>query len=256
MDNTVTPIINYTYRLKRDSEGNYIKNDGTVVPFFKLEEASQYKRERVQLDDNSTYVTFKTYTLTGTEGVYNVDGSARKMSIGQLALAICLQRAANLERTIVEKMETIANNTAQINSLTMLLEKLSNKNDGINSVGNTFSAIGFTDLDLQTFRKYAGQANWDSNISSLSSKYDVWLKNVVGLEIAVATDQEDNKFTPARISGVISTMETKLDSLNTISQETLIEIQSQTTKRDQSYDLISTMLKSLNSTLMGNANNI
>ena len=47
-----------------------------------------------------------------------------------------------------------------------------------------------------------------------------------------------------------------MDSLNTISQDTLIQLQSLTAKRDQSYDLVSNVLKSLNNVLVGNANNL
>ena len=47
-----------------------------------------------------------------------------------------------------------------------------------------------------------------------------------------------------------------MDSLNTISQDTLINLQSLTAKRDQTYDLVSNALKSFNTVLVGNANNI
>ena len=55
---------------------------------------------------------------------------------------------------------------------------------------------------------------------------------------------------------VISVLEDKMDSLNTISQDTLINLQSLTAKRDQTYDLVSNALKSFNTVLVGNANNI
>ena len=51
-------------------------------------------------------------------------------------------------------------------------------------------------------------------------------------------------------------IEDKMDSLNTISQDTLINLQSLTAKRDQTYDLVSNALKSFNTVLVGNANNI
>jgi hypothetical protein len=47
-----------------------------------------------------------------------------------------------------------------------------------------------------------------------------------------------------------------MDSHNSFSQQTMIDLQSQTAKRDQSYDMISNILKSLNTTLMTNVNNI
>ena len=47
-----------------------------------------------------------------------------------------------------------------------------------------------------------------------------------------------------------------MDSKNSFSQQTMIQLQSQTTKRDQAYDMVSNVLKSVNSTLIGNANNL
>lgn len=55
---------------------------------------------------------------------------------------------------------------------------------------------------------------------------------------------------------VIADIESKMDSLNSFSQSKMIELQSQTNKRDQSYDMIANVLKSLNTVLMTNVNNM
>ena len=47
-----------------------------------------------------------------------------------------------------------------------------------------------------------------------------------------------------------------MDEKNTFSQQKMIELQSLTNKRDQSYDMISNVLKSLNTTIIGNINNM
>ena len=54
----------------------------------------------------------------------------------------------------------------------------------------------------------------------------------------------------------ISELESTMDSKNSFSQQTMIKLQSQTNKRDQAYDLISNALKSLNTVLTGNVNNM
>jgi hypothetical protein len=54
----------------------------------------------------------------------------------------------------------------------------------------------------------------------------------------------------------ISQIESKMDEKNSFSQQKMIELQSLTNKRDQSYDMISNVLKSLNTVLVGNANNL
>ena len=53
----------------------------------------------------------------------------------------------------------------------------------------------------------------------------------------------------------LSSLESAMDSKNSFSQRTMIELQSQTTKRDQTYDMISNILKSINTVLIGNVNN-
>ena len=50
--------------------------------------------------------------------------------------------------------------------------------------------------------------------------------------------------------------EAKMDENNSYSQQKMIELQSQTSKRDQTYDMISNVLKSLNNVLVGISNNI
>ena len=62
--------------------------------------------------------------------------------------------------------------------------------------------------------------------------------------------------TEIKYEDFITKMEAKMDSLNTFSQQKMIDLQSQTTKRDQAYDMISNVLKSLNTVLVGNANNM
>ena len=46
-----------------------------------------------------------------------------------------------------------------------------------------------------------------------------------------------------------------MDEKNSFSQKTMIELQSLTQKRDQSYDMISNVIKSLNTVLVSNVNN-
>ena len=60
----------------------------------------------------------------------------------------------------------------------------------------------------------------------------------------------------AKSTDFLAALETEMDSKNSFSQQTMIQLQSQTTKRDQAYDMISNTLKSLNNVLVGNANNM
>jgi hypothetical protein len=47
-----------------------------------------------------------------------------------------------------------------------------------------------------------------------------------------------------------------MDELNSFSQETMIELQSLTEKRDQAYDMISNILRSINTVITATINNI
>ena len=68
--------------------------------------------------------------------------------------------------------------------------------------------------------------------------------------------------TPAVVGGTPSTdqlitdIESKMDSLNSFSQEKMIELQSETNKRDQAYDMITNILKSMNTVQVGIVNNM
>ncbi len=137
-----------------------------------------------------------------TANVYRLEGvnGGRDISLGQLVMALCLARATELERKIIEIMATMDATTDRIERLSAIEEKLVN-----------------------------GQA--------LDDGESTYLK---GLNIA------EN----------VTDIEAALDSLNSFSQETMIDLQSQTNKRDQAYDMAANMMKSLNGVQIGIANNM
>jgi len=185
------------------------------------------------------------YTLQGVE---NADGTLRQMSIGQLVMAVCLKRATKLEADVVQQMTEMAANTDQLNAFSTLETKLlayQTENDKITDPANkkkggTWAQLGYKESELPS-----GE--------SLNNAWSTWLnaacKTNYGFNSgSVLTDDE--------ISQVCTTLEESMDSLNTVSQEKLIEIQSLTSKRDDTYTLISNMLKSVYTVLTGNANNL
>jgi len=172
-------------------------------------------------------LTANVYTI---EGVTD-DGSPRLMSIGQLVMAICLQRASALEDQIIGVMN-------DINANTQLLEALT-------TVENALVAVGVDGtFDANTTFKYNGnQVSYQEFLAGAD------YMAMTGLPV-------NSSWSYNEVQTVISLVEDKMDSLNTISQDTLIQLQSLTTKRDQTYDLVSNVLKSLNNVLVGNANNL
>ena len=156
------------------------------------------------------------------EGVQNANGTLREMSIGQLVMAICLSRATELEQKIVGKMEGLAMTSADLEKLTAL------------------------DLDM---------VNWYSDTGNKNNKWVNPNPFKEAIELAGLT-YPSGGWAYSDLPDVIAKIESKMDFLNSVSQTTLIDIQSLTSKRDDTYSLVSNVLKSLNTVLIGNVNNL
>ncbi len=165
------------------------------------------------------------YTL---EGIQTSDGELRKLSIGQLVMAICLSRATELEQKIVGKMESLAETTAYLEALTSLdAEFVAFTSDGV-----------YRDYALKTSVVVDGKT-YTMAAEALSAL------GVTGITDGASTNAE-----------VVAAIESRMDALNSLSQTTLIDIQSLTSKRNDTYNLVSNVLKSLNTVLIGNVNNL
>jgi hypothetical protein len=171
------------------------------------------------------FLTARTYTV---EGVENADGSLRQLSIGQLVMAICLNRASKLETDIIALMEEMSATSAQLAALTDIENDILDGGANMNNINTSHVT-------------YDGQ-NY--------TFYD-FLVNVMKFSASdVPTGFADGSNTD-----LITLIESKMDEKNSFSQQKMIELQSLTNKRDQSYDMISNILKSLNTTMTGIVNN-
>ena len=174
--------------------------------------------------EGQTSLTANYYTVPG---VTNPDGTPRALSIGQLVMALCLQRATELEAEIVKIVEDLNKTSEDLERLTEIETAIVNATDSSVDLKNT--KLKGTDISYYDFLT--------------KSEYEIELKSVP--ETADSSSEQ-----------LITDIEAKMDSHNSFSQQTMIDLQSQTAKRDQSYDMISNILKSLNTTLMTNVNNI
>ena len=170
--------------------------------------------------ETGRYLTANVYTV---DGVTNVDGSLRALSIGQLVMAICFARAASLEDGIIALMDEMNSTSAQLAAMTQI---------------ETDVLAGTVDMTSATL-----------TYNGASYTYKAFLTDVAGM-----TDVPNSA--SAGSSDFITALESKMDEKNTFSQQKMIELQSLTNKRDQSYDMISNVLKSLNTTIIGNVNNM
>jgi hypothetical protein len=174
--------------------------------------------------EGQTSLTANYYTVPG---VTNPDGTPRALSIGQLVMALCLQRATELEAEIIKIVEDLNKTSEDLERLTEIESAIVNATDS--SVNLKTTKLKGTDISYYDFLT--------------NSEYGMGIKNVP--ETANSSSEQ-----------LITDIEAKMDSHNSFSQQTMIDLQSQTAKRDQSYDMISNILKSLNTTLMTNVNNI
>lgn len=182
------------------------------------------------------YKTACTYTI---DGVTNADGSLRELSIGQLVMAICLQRASDLENRIIEEMAKLEQTTELLQDLTAI------EQDVVNEFANNQNGHAY---DLTSKTAPSGKSYLDLLRSSEVGVMNSSQRYVRNDSVLSTADILLSDFT--------TNIESKMDEKNSFSQQTMIELQSLTSKRDQSYDMISNILKSLNTVLVGNANNM
>ena len=176
--------------------------------------------------DTGEYLTARTYTV---DGVNTVDGLPRQLSIGQLVMALCLQRAAALEEQIIATMEEMNNTSIQLELMT----------------------------EIET-AVLAGNVSMSTTPPSPSVTYNGTTYNYFNFLTQVAGMAESDVPTGtanASSSAFITALEANMDEKNSFSQRKMIDLQSQTSKRDQAYDMVSNILKSLNTVLVGIANN-
>jgi len=184
--------------------------------------------------DTGEYLAADVYTV---DGVTNADGSLRRLSIGGLVMALCLKRAHALEMGyddsvtgqhvdgIVEIMNSLERTTELLERMTEIETKVLDGN-----------------VDLKTKKLW---------FQGVEMTYYEFLTTCTAVE-----DVPETGTVNAKSTDFLAALESEMDSKNSFSQQTMIQLQSQTTKRDQAYDMVSNVLKSLNNTLVGNANNL
>ena len=181
--------------------------------------------------ETGEYRTARAYTVDGGLGV---DNQPRLLSIGQLVMAICLQRASRLENGytdpetnlhvngIIDLMEEMNATSVQLEIMTKIEEEILAGTVELDSATVTYNGVPYT--------------------------YQNFLTNVMRM-----TNVPDSA--SAASKDFITALEAKMDEKNSFSQQTMIELQSMTAKRDQAYDMVSNVLKSLNTVQVGIVNN-
>ena len=190
------------------------------------------------------------------DGVTDALGMPRPLSIGQLVMALCFDRAAKLEANIIALME-------EMNATTVKIEAMSEIEQHVVDWASRQATKTYIYLDGRSdcvFKSgpYAGISYLSFLLENLDDNPNDGVNDNMdfGGNEAVWVNVAQGDPTEIKYEDFITKMEAKMDSLNTFSQQKMIDLQSQTTKRDQAYDMISNVLKSLNTVLVGNANNM
>ena len=191
------------------------------------------------------------------DGVTDAQGMPRPLSIGQLVMALCLDRAAKLEANIIALME-------EMNATTVKIEAMSEIEQHVVDWASRQTTKTYIDLtkadDGCVFASgpYAGVTYYTFLTTRLDDNLSDGIDDNLnfGGNEAVWVNVPQGDPTEIKYDDFVTKMEAKMDSLNTFSQQKMIDLQSQTSKRDQAYDMISNVLKSLNTVLVGNANNM
>lgn len=186
---------------------------------------------------------YRTANIYYVDGVNDASGVPRPLSIGQVVMALCLQRAAELEDKIVDVMSGMELVSSQLEAMTEIE----------NAIVDYFAdgSHGASSFSLQ-----------DHTIANGEYAGTTYKDFLVDLEIVAANINNvygGASTTPAgsiTYADFVTSIEAKMDEKNSFSQQTMIELQSLTNKRDQAYDMISNVLKSLNTVLIGTVNNM
>lgn len=179
--------------------------------------------------DTGAYLTARTYNITVTDADGVTVTTLEGLSIGQLVMALCLERAVEMENKIIETMNSLNTTSSQLQALTEIETAIVEKN-GRNGESLTLSS--------QTVKYNDGLY-----------QYDEFLEQVIGLSSIPSTASSES-------TDLINSIEKAMDQRNSMNQQTMIGLQSATSKRDQSYDMIANISKSLNQIQVGIVNNM
>jgi len=183
----------------------------------------------VELRDlKDVFQTTKSYSIN----VYSYNG-ATNLTLAQLLLAVCLYRANSMEQQTVDLMSKMSDNTNKLNNIS-------------------------TQADTLASVEVASTYNYTTQVTVDGTSYTFWnfCVKYAGVSESDLPTGSNNCWNYDQRMTVYNLLKTKMDALNTISQEDMIDLQSLLNKRDQAYDLASNGSKVLMNSALSTANNV
>ena len=193
----------------------------------------------LSLRDHETgeYMTANVYTV---DGVYEADGvTLRHLSIGQVVMALCLKRAMDLESGY-KYVDPETGDTKEVDGIIQKMARVEDTSVQLECLTEIENAVLSSSVNLSEKKIM---------YNNVERTYYDFLANIMGIGNVPSTANKDSE-------EFLEALEAKMDEKNTFSQQTMIELQSITNKRDQAYDMISNILKSFNTILTATVNNI
>lgn len=188
--------------------------------------------------DTGAYLTARTYNITVTDADGITKTTLSNLSIAQLVMAVCLERAVAKEREIIDTMNSLNATSSQLQAFTEIeteiVTKDGKKGESVNL--NTSTVV------------YNGETMTYAYFLTEMFRADGMEDDAI-TRIVTATANADS-------ADLINAIEQSMDKRNSLNQQTMIELQSATSKRDQAYDMITNISKSLNQVSIGIVNNI
>ena len=199
--------------------------------------------------ETGEYLTANVYTV---DGVYEADGvTLRRLSMGQLVMALCLKRATDLESGYFYTDPSTGEEVYEKGIVGRRSPTTGKYKPGyMDDVEETSEQLRcMSEIENAVLSSTVNMTTKTVTYNGTSYTYADFLTSVADIDNVPSTANKDSQ-------ELLEALESKMDEKNSFSQETMIKLQSQTTKRDQAYDMISNMLKSFNNVLVATANNI
>jgi len=188
--------------------------------------------------DTGAYLTGRTYNITVTDADGVTTTTLSNLSIAQLVMAICLERAVAKEKEIINTMNSLNLTSTQLQCLTDIETEIVSKDGKKGESVNLNTATLTYNGEVWTYADFLAELFMDDGMSD---------GDIMNLITATASSESRD---------LINALEQSMDKRNSLNQQTMIELQSATSKRDQAYDMISNISKSLNQVSVGIVNNI
>ena len=171
-------------------------------------------------------------------------GDLTDLSMARYAAAICLTRATELEANSVTLMETLSQQTDALEILAQVEEAAMD----VVTIDNTYYV-----KDFQVTNNDVTQSWVDVLRKTLGCTFSVMAYGSYPLPDYYDEGIEPNQpyvyLAHEQYDQLIAEIESKMDAFNSLSQDTMIDLQAVLDRRDQSYTLLTAIL-----TLCGDAN--